>query len=97
MEPRKFSTLNKNERQQVMNFAPPGHTPLDPKDNDLIDNIPKVQDILSTAQELSKYSLHPTSGNVVETLQGQFGLGGNQQQLKDSLKSEGRCSCSYLC
>lgn len=84
----KFSSLNKNERNLVLNSAPSGHTPLDPKDNDLIDNIPKVQDILHTAHELAGYSLHPTSGTVLPTLQGSFGLGGPQQELKDSLKSK---------
>lgn len=84
----KLSSLTKEQKNQVINFAPPGHTPLDAKDSDSINGIPKVQDILNTAKDLAGYSLHPTSGTLSDTLQGQLGLGGKQQELKKSLKSQ---------
>lgn len=84
----KYGTLNKQQRASVDAIVPKNHTPIDPKDNEAFDNIPSVQNIFNTASQLSGYSFKPGSGNMLETLQGHLGIGGEQKALADALKTD---------
>lgn len=83
----KVTSLTPKQKELYQRSSPPGQSPLDPKDSDSINAIPKVQDILDTATKLSKYSLFH-GDNKVDALQGHFNLGGPRQQLERSLKSQ---------